>query len=101
MEGELPNIPYTPIPDPSTDEPGPSSSCKGIYHYKQQNTFSFNLLPGPPDPKRPRALTGAERAAKYKANRSAKKKEEDLKKQREATAKQRHEQTAELKETAK
>ena len=55
--------------------------------------LSFYLLLGPPDPKRPRALTGAERAAKYRANRSAKKKEEDMETQKAAMAKVRQEQT--------
>ena len=63
--------------------------------------LSFYLLLGPPDPKRPRALTAAERAAKYRANRFSKKKEEDLETQKAAMIKLRKEQTTEEREAVK
>ena len=62
---DLPDLPYTPMRDGSNDEGATMSSGTD-----------------PPDPKRPRAMTAAERKAKSRAAQSAKKKEEELVKQR-------------------
>ena len=58
---ELPDIPYIPMRDGSIDEGATTSSGTD-----------------PPDPKRPRAMTGAERKVKSRAAQSAKKKENEL-----------------------
>ena len=84
MEEELPDIPYTPMRDRSIDEVVTASPSKD-----------------PLDPKRPRAMTPAERAARYRANRPAKKKEEDLKKKRDNKVKKQQELTTEKREAIK
>ena len=81
MEEELPDIPYTPMRDRNIDEAVTTSPSKD-----------------PPDPKRPRAMTPAERAARYRANRPAKKKEENLKNIRDIKAKKQQELTTEERE---
>ena len=78
---DLPDIPYTPMRDGSIDEGASTSSGTD-----------------PPDPKRPRPMTPAERQAKRRAAQSAKKKEDDRAKNREAMASARSEQTAEERE---
>ena len=75
---DLPDIPYTPMRDGSIDEGASTSSGTD-----------------PPDPKRPRPMTPAERQAKRRAAQSAKKKEDDRAKNREAMASARSEQRRE------
>ena len=74
---DLPDLPYTPMRDGSIDEGATTSSGTD-----------------PPDPKRPRAMTAAERKAKSRAAQSAKKKEEDMAKNRTAMESSRRKQSA-------
>ena len=94
-EEELPDIPYTPMRETSYDEAGPSCSSTGNIKQFESMIYIIEFIIGPPAPKRRRALTAAEKKARYRANRSAAQKAEEQRKDKEAKARKRQERTAE------
>ena len=80
---ELPDIPYTPMRDSSIDEGAATSSATD-----------------PPDPKRSRPMTPAERKARSRQAQSAMKREEAREKNRQGNVKMRSQQSTVEKEEA-
>ena len=81
---ELPDIPYTPMRDSSIDEGAATSSATD-----------------PPDPKRSRPMTPAERKARSRQAQSAMKREEAREKNRQGNVKMRVQQSIVQKEEAR